>query len=83
MAKLSESDLKVLIEIYREVGVPSDALPYTEHFESLHAEFCARTGKAVTMHTVWRALSNLRKRSRLPEIKNKKGKAADSSVPDA
>jgi len=65
-AYLSSADEAVLIELYSKCRKTLDGLPYTAEFSRLHEQFIARTGKAVTLHDVWRALSNLRKASKLP-----------------
>jgi hypothetical protein len=68
-AYFSSADEVVLIELYSKCPRTLDDLPYTGEFSRLHEQFIARTGKAVTRHDVWRALSNLRKRSKLPRKK--------------
>lgn len=39
-----------------------DALPYTDEFERLHADYLAAAGVAITRHELWRLLSNTAKR---------------------
>jgi hypothetical protein len=65
-AYFSSADEEVLVELYAKSPRTLDDLPYTGEFSRLHEQFIARTGKVVTRHDVWRALSNLRKASRLP-----------------
>jgi hypothetical protein len=62
---LSRAHEEMLIELYGQAAKTLDDLPYTEEFERLHAEFVARSGKAMNHHDLWRALSNLRKARRL------------------
>lgn len=62
---VSRADEQVLIELYATCPRTLDDLPYTAEFSRLYEQFMARTGKTVTQHDVWRALSNLRKASRL------------------
>ena len=65
-AYFSSADQTLLNELYSDCPRTLDDLPYTAEFNRLHEQFIARTGKAVSRHDVWRALSNLRKASKLP-----------------
>ena len=62
---LSESEKELLAELYHQAKRNRDDLPYTRDFERLHAEFVSHTGKPLTLHQVWKALSSLGKASRL------------------
>lgn len=65
MASLSEANRKLLGDLYGRTSKTLDDLPYTEEFENLYTAFVARSGKIMTRHDVWRALTNLRKASKL------------------
>jgi hypothetical protein len=63
---LSEAHLDLLAELYRACGRSRDALPYTPEFDALHLEFVVRTGTRIDRHQLWRVLSALGKRGKLP-----------------
>jgi len=44
-----------------------DRLPYTSEFDEIHRLFTAHTGRHLSKHDFWRALSSLAKRSRKPK----------------
>jgi catechol 2,3-dioxygenase-like lactoylglutathione lyase family enzyme len=59
----------VLIKTYAEVGRTADDLPYTPHFEKLHAAYAAAHGEPKpTRRETWRHLLNLRKAAKLPKL---------------
>jgi hypothetical protein len=62
---LSKAHEDMLLELYRRTSKTLDDLPYTNEFEDLYTAFVARTGRTMTRHDVWRALTNLRKARRL------------------
>jgi hypothetical protein len=62
---LSKAHEDMLIELYGQTAKTLDDLPYTDEFEQLHAKFVERSGRALSHHDLWRALSNLRKTRRL------------------
>lgn len=62
---LSNGHKEILEEFYRATRRTVDDLPYTEEFELLFEAFVARSGKSLSRHDVWRALSSARKASRL------------------
>ncbi|MDY3561553.1 hypothetical protein R5W23_002831 [Gemmata sp. JC673] len=64
--KLSESQQQLLIDLYAHSPLTLDALPYTEEMERMHRQFVQQTGTAVPIGDLFKALGNLRKRSRLP-----------------
>jgi hypothetical protein len=55
----------LVAELYAQVARTVDDLPYTDEFDRLHAEFTSRTGRQISRHDFWRALSSARKASRL------------------
>jgi len=63
--RLSKAHEDTLLELYTRTSKTLDDLPYTEEFEDLYTAFIARSGRTMTRHDVWRALSNLRKARRL------------------
>lgn len=62
---LSDSQRELLAEIYAGCNETLDALPYTEMFETLYAEFLRRSHVTMDRHSFWRALSNARKANKL------------------
>lgn len=59
----------VLARLYEELGRTADDLPYTPHFERLHATYVAAHSTAKpTRRQTWRHLLNLRKSGRLPKL---------------
>jgi hypothetical protein len=65
MVSLSTANEEILSELYARTPKTLDDLPYTEDFETLYTAFIARSGKIMTRHDVWRALTNLRKARKL------------------
>jgi len=63
--RLSQAEKDILISPYERTTSTVDDLPYTDDFETLFIEFIARSGKTMTRHDVWRALSSQRKAGRL------------------
>jgi hypothetical protein len=61
---LSPEDLR-LAEAYRELGIPLDALVYTEAFEELCERLHGNRDRS-TLRSVYVRLIGLRKRARLP-----------------
>jgi catechol 2,3-dioxygenase-like lactoylglutathione lyase family enzyme len=57
-----------LIEIYCQVGLTADDLPYTPQFERLHSTYAALQGDQLTRGETWRHLLNLRKAGKLPKL---------------
>lgn len=56
-------DRELLVKLYTELGRTADDLPYTPHFEKLHATYAyTLSGPAPTHNEVWRQLLNLRKK---------------------
>ncbi|MCX5654928.1 MAG: hypothetical protein NTY65_09810 [Planctomycetota bacterium] len=62
---LCNADKDLVGELYAQVARTVDDLPYTDEFERLHAEFMSRTGRQISHHDFWRALSSARKATRL------------------
>lgn len=63
--RITNTDKRILAELYEQTRKTVDDLPYTDEFEGIYTEFCERTGRDWTRHEVWRLLSNARKASRL------------------
>jgi hypothetical protein len=63
--RLSNAHKAIVGELYEKASRTVDDLPYTDEFDKLYAEFVARSGRQLTRHDFWRALSNARKASRL------------------
>jgi len=62
---LSNAHREIVADLYARTSATVDDLPYTDEFDRLHAEFEARTGRILSKHDFWRALSNARKANRL------------------
>lgn len=62
---LNDSQIDVLSELYAEAGCTLDDLPYTEDFERLYGQFLTRAAVSLDRHSVWKALCNARKASKL------------------
>ena len=62
----------LLAKLYQETGVPLDRLPYTPHFEHLHAQFCAQAKLGVAPQKLWEQLMYLRKVNKLTKIGKRK-----------
>lgn len=69
MESLSKQNKELLGELYVRTAKTLDDLPYTDEFDTLYAAFINRSGLTMTRHDVWRALTNLRKTSRLARKK--------------
>ncbi len=63
--ELDQTGRDVLIELYNRATLTADELPYTPEFEAMVAEFNRRTGRSLSQHDFWRALSSARKSSSL------------------
>ena len=57
-----------LIDVYRQVGLTADDLPYTPQFERVHSTYAAVQGEQLTRGETWRHLLNLRKAGKLPKL---------------
>lgn len=55
----------LLQELYSQILTNRDQLPYTKEFNTLYHEFRRRTGEVVSMRSIWVALRNLGKGSKL------------------
>jgi len=65
--RLTRSQEDELIRLYRHVTEEtSESLTYTDEFEITYEAFVARVGLDLSRNEVWRHLSNLRKRKKLP-----------------
>lgn len=65
----------LLSKLYQETGLASDHLPYTPEFETLYANFCAKSRLAVGPHLVWEQLTSLRKGGKLSTTRKTKSQA--------
>ncbi|MCW5766634.1 MAG: hypothetical protein KIT68_11740 [Phycisphaeraceae bacterium] len=61
LAGLSEAHRQEIAELYGQCSLTRDDLPYTDEFDSLHKQFGDRTGRQLTKHEFWRALSSIGK----------------------
>lgn len=61
LARLSDAHRQVIADLYSECSLTRDDLPYTDEFDALHQQFCERTGRQMTKHDFWRALSSIGK----------------------
>lgn len=62
---LSNSQKNIVADLYARTRFTVDDLPYTDEFERLHSEFESWSGRSISKHDFWRALSNARKANRL------------------
>ncbi|HZL35127.1 MAG TPA: hypothetical protein VFC78_07445 [Tepidisphaeraceae bacterium] len=58
----------VLSDVYSEIGVPADRLPYSEAIERLTAEYSRRVGLPSSPAACWREILRLRKDGKLPRL---------------
>lgn len=59
----------LLTSMYQQQGITLDALPYTQHFETLFAQYREGSGLAeLTRKEVFHRLHNLRKAGKLPRL---------------
>ncbi|MBX3315765.1 MAG: hypothetical protein KF902_02755 [Phycisphaeraceae bacterium] len=63
--ELDDACRATLIDMYAKSELTVDDLPYTPQFERMCAEFYRSTGKYLTLHEFWRALSSARKTGQL------------------
>ncbi|HEX9659470.1 MAG TPA: hypothetical protein VGA18_04180 [Rhodothermales bacterium] len=63
--RLSNAHRDLIAEIYAASGATVDDLPYTDEFENLFTAFVLRSGRSIGRHAFWKALTGLRKASRL------------------
>lgn len=62
---LSNAHKEIVTELYARTTSTVDDLPYTDELDRLHSEFEYRSGRSISKHDFWRALSNARKANRL------------------
>ena len=63
------ADRAALIGVYEKIGRTADDLPYTPHFERLHAMYARKFKSNPPDHsTVWRQLLAIRKAGKLPKL---------------
>ena len=62
---LSNANKELIAELYAKSGKTVDDLPYTDEFDQLHTAFVSASGRDISKHDFWRALSSGRKASRL------------------
>lgn len=63
--ELSNAHREIIAELYAAANRTVDDLPYTDEFEAIFTEFCARTSRDMTRREFWKALANARKASHL------------------
>lgn len=63
--KLSDAQQQLLADLYARSPLTVDDLPYTDEMERIHHDFVQQAGVAVPIGDLFKALLNLRKRSRL------------------
>ena len=62
-------DRAALIAVYEKIGRTADDLPYTPHFERLHAMYARKFKSNAPDHSaVWRQLLAIRKAGKLPKL---------------
>jgi predicted AAA+ superfamily ATPase len=59
--KLDEPESLELLRLFPDGMGGRDALPYTTAFDAMRKEFIARSGRTLSRHEFWRAISNLAK----------------------
>lgn len=62
----SDEQLEILRQLHDWIG-NRDHLPYTTKFDDMHRRFGRLTGRKLTKHEFWRALSNEAKKARKPK----------------
>lgn len=62
---LSNAHKEIVAELYGAATRTVDDLPYTVDFDEMHAAFMSRSGREISKHDFWRALSSARKASKL------------------
>jgi len=65
---MSEELPAAIINAYREINVPADALPYTSDFELLYEHACNCSGAKLSRAQMWRRVCHLRKKGLLPRL---------------
>jgi hypothetical protein len=55
----------LLEDLYADVALAVDNLPYTEEMERLHRDFVQQSGVTVSVRDVYKALKNLGRQGRL------------------
>lgn len=61
LGSLSDGHRELLRLLYQGSSLSRDDLPYTEEFDRLHREFQEQSGRSLTAHDFWRAISSLGK----------------------
>ena len=64
-AELSDEQKQLLEQLYSGVTLSVDDLPYTPEMDDLHRDFVTRSGLALPIRDVFRALKNLGRQGRL------------------
>jgi hypothetical protein len=63
--ELSDEQKHLLEDLYAQVPLSVDGLPYTSELKEIHQEFVRQTGSTLTEGQVWFALKNLGRAGRL------------------
>lgn len=61
LSNLSVAHRQVIADLYNQCPLSRDELPYTDEFDTLHRRFCEQTGRQLSKHEFWRALSSIGK----------------------
>lgn len=61
LADLSDAHRQVIADLYDQCSLSRDDLPYTEEFDAMYEQFRQRTGRSMSLHDFWRALSSIGK----------------------
>jgi len=64
-SNLSDGHRQIIADLYAAAQRTVDDLPYTDEFEAMFQTFCSCSGRDITRHEFWKALSNARKASHL------------------
>lgn len=64
-SELSSEQKHLLEDLYADVALSVDDLPYTDEMVRIHQEFVGQTGLTLTIREVYKALKNLGRQGRL------------------
>ena len=67
-SELDESQKTVLVDLYARAGVAVDDLPYTDEMDQIRRDFIQKTGLALNVRDVFKALKNLGRQGMLGKL---------------
>ena len=80
--RLTADDKRLLQELYERSPLTADDLPYSREMDHIHQQFVDRSGRAVEIRDLYRALMILRKQGLLVRKRRPEGAVAPVAAGD-